>query len=75
MGSIYLFILENYLQFRKKQKHLLGKIFSLPHTSNRIYLLRNYFSNYVYLKDIYITLKKIGKILFVSVLKVFVISL
>ena len=32
----------------KKQKHLLGKIFGPSYTSNRIYLLRNYFSNYAY---------------------------
>ena len=44
-------------QFRKKQKRLFVEIFGLPHTSNRIYLLRNCFSNYVFLKDIcsYIT--------------------
>ena len=39
--------------------------------SNRIYLLRNFFSNYAYLKDKYITLKKIRKILFVLVLRIF----
>ena len=42
-----------------------GKLFGSLHTSNRIYLLRNYFSNYVYLKDMYMSLKGIGKILFV----------
>ena len=30
--------------------------------SNRIYLLQNYFSNYVYLKDMYITLTGISKL-------------
>ena len=59
--------------FVKKKKHLLGNIFGSPHTSNRIYLLRNCFSNYVYLKDMYITLKGIGKILFVSVLRILLI--
>ena len=44
---------------------LYGNIFGSPHTSNRIYLLRNCFSNYLYLKDMYIALKGIGKILFV----------
>ena len=39
-------------------------VFSLP--CNCIYLLQNYFSSYVYLKDIYKTLKGIGKIQFVS---------
>ena len=48
--------------FRKKQKHLLKKIFGSTHTSNRTYLLRNCFSNYVYLKDMYIILKGIRKI-------------
>ena len=46
----------------KKQKHLFRKMFSSSHTSNRIYLLRNCFSNYVYLKAMYITLKGIGNI-------------
>ena len=59
--------------FIRKKKHLLGNIFGSPHTSNRIYLLRNCFSNYVYLKDMYITLKGIGKILFVSVLRILLI--
>ena len=57
----------------KKQKHLLRKMFGSPHTSNQIYLLWNGFSNYAYLKDMYITLKGIGKILFVSVLKILLI--
>ena len=56
--------------FYKEKEHLLGNIFGSPYTSNRIYLLRNYFSNYVYLKDMYITSKSIGKILFVSVLRI-----
>ena len=41
--------------------------------SNRIYLLQNCFSNYVYLKDMYLSLKGIGKILFVSVLRILLI--
>ena len=36
------------------------KIFSLPYTSNRIYLLRKHFSNYVYLKDMYPAMKGIA---------------
>ena len=40
-------------QFRKKQKRLLGEIFGLPHTSNRIYLLRNYFQT-MYTSKIYV---------------------
>ena len=40
------------------------KFISLPR--NWIYLLQSYFSSCVYLKDIYETLKGIGKIQFVS---------
>ena len=40
---------------------------------NYCFLLRNCFLNYVYLKDIYITLKGIGKILFVSVFTILLI--
>ena len=69
----FFYISEKYLQFRKKQKHLLGKTFGSPHTSNQVYLLQNYFSNYVYLKDMYITLKGIEKTLFVSVLRILLI--
>ena len=50
-----------------------GKLFGSLHTSNRIYLLRNCFSKYVYLKDMYLSLKGIGKILFVSVLRILLI--
>ena len=63
IGMDYFFI---YVYFReassiqKKQIYLLGKVFGSPHTSYWVYLLRNCFSNYVYLKD---TLKGIGKIL------------
>ena len=57
----------------RKTKHLLGKMFGSPHTSNGNYLLRNCFSNYVYLKDTYITLKGIWKILFRSVLRILLI--
>ena len=70
-----IFIFEKCLQFRKKQKHLLGKMFGSPHTSNRIYLLRNCFSNYVYLKDMYIALKTTGKNLFVLMLRILLIYL
>ena len=67
------FISEKYPQFRKKQTHLLETIFRSLHTSNRIYLLRNCFSNYVYLKDMYITSKGIRKTLFILVLRIFLI--
>ena len=50
-----------------------GKLFGSLHTSNRIYLLWNCFSNYVYLKDMYMSLKGIGKILIVSVLRILLI--
>ena len=42
--------------------------FCLPR--NWIWLLQNYFSSYVHLKDIYKTLKGIGKIQFVSELTI-----
>ena len=45
-------------------------MFGSSHPSNRIYLLENCFSNYVYPKDTYITLNRNGKILFVSVLRI-----
>ena len=45
------------------------KVFCLPR--NWIYLLQNYFSSYVYLKDIYKLLKGIGKNQFVSELTIF----
>ena len=44
------------------------KFFCLPR--NRIYVLQNYFSSYVYLKDKCKTLKGIGKIQFISELAV-----
>ena len=44
--------------------HMSKKFSCLPR--NWIYLLQNYFSSYVYLKDIYKTLKGIGKIQFLS---------
>ena len=59
--------------FIRKEMHLLGNIFGSPHTSNWIHSLRNCFSNYVYLKDMYITLKGIGKVLFVSVFRILLI--
>ena len=62
------------IHFTRKKKHLLGNFFGSPHTSNRIYLLGNCFSTYIYLKDMYITLKGIGKTLFVSVLRILLIS-
>ena len=45
------------------------KFISLPR--NWIYLLQSYFSSCVYLKDIYETLKGIGKIQFVSEFTIF----
>ena len=50
-----------------------GKCFGSLHTSNRIYLLWHCFSNYVYLKDMYMSLKGIGKTLFVLVLRILLI--
>ena len=54
--------------FNLEKKQLLMKFFFSPCKSNWIYVPRNYFSNYVYLKDIHINLKGIGKILFITVL-------
>ena len=82
-GLLFLFsyISEKHLQFRKntqkhyhqKSKALLRSIFGLSYKSNWIYLLWNGFSNYVYLRDMYITLKRIVKILVVSVLRILLI--
>ena len=55
---VFFYILGKYLQFRNIKKHVFGS----SHTSNRVHLLRNCVSNYVYLKDMYITLKGTGKI-------------
>ena len=49
------------------------KFFGSLYTSNQIYLLQNCFSNYAYLKDMYLSLKGIRKILFVSVLRILLI--
>ena len=58
--------------FISKKKALARENF--PFTPfNWMYLLRNFFSNYAYLKDTYTTLKGIGKILFVSVLRILLI--
>ena len=62
-----------FVLFIRKKKHLLENIFGSHHTSNWIYLLQNCFSNYAYLKDMYITLKGIEKILFVLVLTILLI--
>ena len=59
--------------FIREKKHLLGNTFGSPHTSNRIYLLRNFFPKCVYLRDMYITLKDSGKVLFVSVFRILLI--
>ena len=67
------FFSEKYLQFRKIQKDLLKKILGSPQISARVYLLQICSSNYVHLKLLYIILKGIGKILFVSVLRIFLI--
>ena len=58
---------------QKKTKAFVRKNFGSPHTSHWIYLPQNCFSNHVYLKDLYITLKGIEKILFVLVLRILLI--
>ena len=47
------------------------KSFCPPCTSDRIYVFRNCFSNYAYVRHMYKTLKGIGKIIFVSRLTIF----
>ena len=66
--SMKLLVIYFRIYFRRIKKHLLGNKFGSPHTNNRIYLLRNCFSAYIYLKDMYITLKGI-----VSVLRILLI--
>ena len=61
------------LENLKRNKHLLRKVFGSLRTSNQIYLLRNCFSNYVYLKHMYITLKGIGNFPFVSLVRILLI--
>ena len=63
-------ISEKYLHFIKKQKNVWRKIFRPLLASNRIYVIQNYSSNYVYLEDWYKTLKGIGKILSLSELTI-----
>ena len=75
--SYELFVLFLYLRevpsIQKRKKVLVRKFFGSTHTRNRIYLLRNCFSKYVYLKDMQIALNEIGNILFVSVLRILLI--
>ena len=68
-GLLFLFLyFKKGLQYRKNKSICYRKLFDLLYTRNQIYLLRNCFSNYVYLQDICITLKRIAEILSVSVL-------
>ena len=52
-------LFEKYVHFRIRQKHVLRNFFS-PRISNLIHVLRKYFSNYGYLKDLYKNWKEIG---------------
>ena len=73
-NGLFLFLYFKELpSIQKKLKYLFGKIFGSLDTSNWIYLLRNYISNYVYLKDMYIALKGIRKILFASGLRILLV--
>ena len=47
---LFFHISEKYLQFTKKRKVLLRKVFGSPHTGNQIYLLRSCFQNMCILK-------------------------
>ena len=51
---------EKYLQFRKNKSICQGN-FSPPRRSNWIHVLRIYFSNYVYLKDMYKNFSKLHR--------------
>ena len=76
MGYFFFFLnifQESTFNLKQKQKYLWRNIFGSPHTSNRISLLRNFFSSYVYIKNVYITSKGIVKFLFVLVLRIFLI--
>ena len=70
---------EKYRHFRKKQNHVINTLINfkeitfLPRTSSQTEVRRNYFSNYIYLKNMYKTLKGLGKIKFLSELIIFVI--
>ena len=57
----------------EKTKAFVKENFWFIPSSNRIYLLRKCFSNYVYLKDMYIKLKGVGKLLSVSLLTILLI--
>ena len=59
--------------FIRKKKHLLRNIHPIHVTGSTLYRIDFFFFNYVYLKDMYITLKGIGKNLFVSVLRTLLI--
>ena len=59
----YLILLsEKYLHFEKRQKYVAREFFFLPNRGNWMHVLRKYFSNYVYPKDINKKLKEIGRI-------------
>ena len=64
----YKYISEKYLQFRKNKNILLRKTFDTPHTSNWSTCYGT-----AYLKDMYLILKGIEKIIFVMTLKILLI--
>ena len=59
--------------FMRKSITSSKKLFGSLHTSNRIYLMRNCFSNSAYLKDMYLSLKGTEQIMFVSMLRILLI--
>ena len=74
MDYYFFFIFQrSTFKLEKKTKAFVKENFRFTHTSNRLYLLWNCFSNYVHLKDLYITLKGIGKVLLVSVSRILLI--
>ena len=68
MDYLFFYISRSAFNLEKKQKHFLRKTFGSPDTSNQTFFFC--FSNYAYLKDMYINLKEIEKILFVLVLRI-----
>ena len=60
---IYIYIFQRSNFNLEKTKSFVKENFCSTNTRNWVYLLRNCFSNYVYLKDVYINFKTIGKIM------------
>ena len=64
----FILMSEKYLHFKKKTKEFGKEIVFPPRSFNWVHVLRKYFSNYVYLKDLNKNLNEIG-VQFVSKFK------